>query len=222
MLLRQLTLAAALGAAVGADEPGPALDLRLELALERPPQRVHDDFSNGGSASVPSGTIDTPIDAEPPRIARIVAASGGGLAWGIGVELVDDRMRIADGQAGRAGIDLHQRLLGAFGMLGWRFAPLPPLELEATVYGAIGLARIHWISPDLGAGTAEAAGDGGYTEEGLRLAAGGALGHAMAQLFVGVAATQSGASIDYASGDSSELRIVSAGWTAGIAAGWRF
>jgi hypothetical protein len=227
MILRILALIAAAGGACGMDDARPSFDLRLELALERPPQRVREDFTNGGAATLPSTTLVTPIDADPPRVARIVAAADdlqarGGLVWGVGVEVVQDRFHIADGTPERSGPELHQRLLGGFAMLGWGFAPLPRLELEATAYGAIGLVRVHWVSPDISAGAAAGVGDGGYTEEGIRVAAGTALAPGMAQAFVGLTATQSGAEIDYDSGDSSQLRIIAAGWTAGIAVGYRF
>jgi hypothetical protein len=226
MLRRLLALAAASVGAHGADDMRASWDLRLELGLERPPQRVHEDFANGGSASLTNTTLETPIDAAPARILRVIAAAdegrvGGGLAWGFGAEFVDDRFTIADG-TGRGGPELRERLLGFFGMLGWSIAPVPRLELEAVAYGGIGLARISWVSPDIASGIAEGRGDGGYTEEGLRLAAGTPIPHGLLQVFAGIAATQSGAEIDYASGDSSNLRLDAAGWTTGLAAGYRF
>jgi hypothetical protein len=226
MLHRPLVLLCAIvGVVVAVDDEIPTFDLRLELALASPPRRVHDEFTNGGSAAVPSGTYTADIDASPTRIARVIAASAsrsraGGLLWGFGGEYHRDRFRIADPP--RGGSALHVGMLGGFAMLGWAWAPSRALELEIDAYGGVGYCRAGWISPDVSAGTTSAVGDGGYAEEGVRVAVGAAVARVLMQAFVGLEATQAGADVDFDTGDSSRLRLDSGGWTIGLAAGYRF
>jgi hypothetical protein len=171
---------------------------------------VHDEFTDESGAAVPSGTYDTPIDADPARVLRVLVdssapGSAGGLLWGVGGEWIRDDFRIARDVPARSDAELRSSLLGAIAML----------RSGRRASRGSGPMRPRTRSP--------ATAPGGYTSEGLRLSAGTcAWRHTVLQVHAGLSATQAGADVEYETGDSSRLRLTSAGWTLGATVGCRF
>jgi hypothetical protein len=228
-LLASLSLLPLAAAPSSAADDSPYLDLRLELGRADAPRHVSEEFTNDSGAAVASGTYDLDLDARRAHALRVLAASsapgarGGALLWGVGGEWLTDRFHLVDPAPERAGPELRSRLLGAVGMLGWAWSPLPGLELEAAARAALGICHLRWIGPDASAGAVEGEGDGGYASEGLRLAAGTCpWRHAVLQAYGAWSATQAGADVDYDTGDSSRLRIDGTGWEVGVVVGYRF